>query len=129
MHAVDALNSGSDQNDFELPGVPTGSKQDSGARLELVFIDENTPDYKTLIQDLQQNTFADKQIEFFVIGADDNGIELITETVAAHQNIDAVHLISHGSDGNVNLGNTSLNQSTLLTHESEITQWLSLIHI
>jgi len=90
---------------------------------EIVFIDEATPEYQRLIQDIVANQSEDRVFEIITIQSDENGLELISDTLADRTNIDAVHLISHGADGNVNLGNTGLNHTTFTTQESMIKQW------
>jgi len=92
-------------------------------RIELIFIDSATPDYQLLIQDLLANQSADRTFEIIRIDSDDNGLQIISDTLATQSNVDAVHLISHGSDGNVNLGNVALNHNTLPDFEAAITQW------
>ena len=76
-----------------------------------------------LIQDLLANQSADRTFEIIRIDSDDNGLQIISDTLATQSNVDAVHLISHGSDGNVNLGNVALSHNTLPDFEAAITQW------
>ena len=96
---------------------------DIDTRLELVFVDENTPDYQLLVEDLEGSSTASKRVEVVIIRADEDGISKISETLADYNNIDAMHLVSHGSDGIVNIGNTSLNADTLSANESAIAEW------
>jgi len=72
---------------------------------------------------LLANQSADRTFEIIRIDSDDNGLQIISDTLATQSNVDAVHLISHGSDGNVNLGNVALNHNTLPDFEAAITQW------
>ncbi len=87
---------------------------------ELVFIDTATPDYQTLVDDLSRSGRA---LEIVLIEPDQNGIDLIGRTLARHQAITAVHLISHGQAGEMTLGNTTLNPAQLATHADTIAGW------
>ena len=119
----DTLLSQTEQNETEWLNTQTHIEPTASTRLELVFIDENTPDYQILIEDLENDLAGNKQLEIVLIGADENGINRITETLSNFSNVDAVHLVSHGSDGTVNIGNTSLNSHTLLANEKQIALW------
>ena len=47
----------------------------------------------------------------------------ISEFLQDRDDLDAIHIISHGSDGNVELGNTSLNVETLEDNNLKIALW------
>ena len=54
-----------------------------------------------------------------------DGITQITESLAGRSGIDAIHIVSHGRDGEVQLGNTTLSQETLAAHADQIANWSS----
>lgn len=70
---------------------------------QIIFIDSSVSDYQTLLGG------ADPQAEIVILDANRSGIEQITETLAAKQNIEAVHIISHGSEGSLCIGSGVLN--------------------
>ena len=78
--------------------------QAENTRRELVFVNESVADYEQLVADLQQGDDAEKIIEVVVLAADQSGIGQVTEALANYQDLDAVHLISHGIDGKVDIG-------------------------
>ena len=45
-------------------------------------------------------------IEVVVLDGSRDGIDQITEILAGYQDLDAVHFVSHGTDGTVKLGDT-----------------------
>ena len=47
----------------------------------------------------------------------------ITQTLAGRQDVSAVHIVSHGADGSVQLGKTSLDFDSLLKNGSKIKGW------
>ncbi|MGD8643372.1 MAG: DUF4347 domain-containing protein, partial [Chromatiales bacterium] len=92
-------------------------------RDELVIVDADTPDYQTLIDDITGRDDGTVQYEVVVLDADRDGITQISEILADRQDLDAVHVISHGSDGSIALGDTELRFDTLVQNAGSITAW------
>ena len=90
---------------------------------ELVFVDAAVADRETLLADLESQKAAGRDIEIIEIGADDDGISLITAALAARDGIDAVHLLTHGGEAQVRLGNTVLSEATQALRSAEIGGW------
>ncbi len=91
-------------------------------RLELLFVDPSTPDADVLIQDVLAGR-PDATFEVIVLDAERDGIAQISEALAAYEGVDAVHLVSHGYDGNVRIGGTWLNQQSLADYSQEFGRW------
>jgi len=91
--------------------------------LEIAFIDASIENYQQFVDDLQSNSDNSRNIEVVVLDRDRNGIEQISSQLQTYENVDAVHIISHGSDGSVQLGNTSLNADTLQQNSDSIASW------
>jgi hypothetical protein len=49
---------------------------------------------------------------YFIIQANET-IEDVAAKISSYQNLDAIHIISHGNEAQINLANTVINQSTL----------------
>ena len=90
---------------------------------ELIFIDYRTPDVQTLLDDIEHNSTEEVTFEVVLIDSDTNGIDLITSTVEKFDNIAAIHIVSHGTDGSVRLGAQVLSNDTLEEHSQSIGQW------
>jgi len=90
---------------------------------ELVFIDTDTPDYQQLLDDLLNSGQDNRQFEVILLDNEQSGIDQISEVLASRHDLDAVHIISHGADGVVELGNTQLEFNTLLKNSSQIANW------
>ncbi|MFC1766157.1 DUF4347 domain-containing protein, partial [Planctomycetota bacterium] len=84
---------------------------------ELVFVDGSL-DYSAFSQ-LEPNE------DFGVIQLDPNqdGIEQIADILTQYQDLNAIHIISHGAPGKVFLGASILNQSTLPDYSSDLEVW------
>ncbi|MGB5595722.1 MAG: DUF4347 domain-containing protein, partial [Crocosphaera sp.] len=83
----------------------------------LVFIDGNVPDYGHLTEKLPANT------EVILLNTESDGIEAITQVLEQRQNLHSIHLLSHGSPGNLYLGNTELNRNNLENYATKIERW------
>ena len=90
---------------------------------ELVFIDTDVENYQDLLNDILAQSEEGRNIEVILLDNERDGIEQITETLANYQNLDAIHLISHGSSGNVDIGNTLLNSDSLNQNQAQISAW------
>ena len=110
-----------DTNDSEL--LIESTSQATDIRHELVIIDADVEDYAQLVKSIQSQTDDDVTLEVIILDSNRNGIEQISEILAEQQNLDALHLISHGSSGSVQVGNSQLSQSELTQHSQTISQW------
>ena len=90
---------------------------------ELVFVDTDTPDYQQLVDDLLENSSENRSFEVVLLDNDGDGITQITQVLSEYSELVAVHLISHGSEGSIDLGGTLLDADTLNENSSSIQQW------
>ncbi len=99
------------------------SGQVLAVRSELVIVDAATPDYQQLLDDLTGDTSAGRQFEVLVIDSTINGIDALSQILAQHQDLDALHIISHGAPGSVQLGNTALSADNLADYSEAVSGW------
>ena len=92
-------------------------------RLEIAFIDESVVDYQLFIDDLTNNSDISTSFELVFINSDSNGVEQINESLSTHSNVDALHIISHGSNGAIQLGNSPLNTNNLAQYSGSLSAW------
>ncbi|MBD1940724.1 DUF4347 domain-containing protein [Microcoleus sp. FACHB-68] len=87
----------------------------------LVFIDESVSDSQLLAAGVSEG------MKVITLKQDSDGIDQITTELQKYADIygsiDAIHIFSHGSSGNVYLGNSSLNSNTLESYQSQLGQW------
>ncbi|MGI9287981.1 MAG: DUF4347 domain-containing protein, partial [Pseudomonadales bacterium] len=100
-----------------------GSDSSVQQRLELVFVDSNTPDYELLVGDLIGQEDENRRFEIIMLDANCDGIEQITDVLGQYNGIDGVHIVSHGDAGQVQLGNTTLSEDNLSGYRSELMLW------
>ncbi|MFC1336271.1 MAG: DUF4347 domain-containing protein, partial [gamma proteobacterium symbiont of Clathrolucina costata] len=90
---------------------------------ELVIIDPATPDYQSLVDDLISRDGDGRSFEIVLLDSSANGIEQLNETLAQYQGLNAIHLISHGGEGEIRLGDATLNQDGLQQSTEQISAW------
>ena len=93
-----------------------------GVRRDLVFVDPGVADYEQLIGDLADERL-DREMLVFQLDDDRDGIEQIATVLAEHTDLDAIHFVSHGTDGAVKLGNTWLTPDNLAAYAGSISRW------
>ena len=94
---------------------------DVNASQEIVFINTNVDGYEELIAGLKSDDF--REYEVVMLDADRDGIDQISEVLADRADISAVHIITHGTDGQINLGNTWLNKNNMPQNIEPISAW------
>ena len=77
------------------------------SRTEVVFVDPTVPNYQELLAGMDPNT------EVIMLDAGKDGVQQIAENLAGRTGIDAVHLISHGSSGELQLGTGTLTAESM----------------
>ena len=88
-------------------------------RSELVVVDSGVPELQQVLDDLSESGYSN----VVILDADRDGVEQISELLAGQDDLDALHIISHGNDGQVRLGNTWLSGSSLDGHAGQIALW------
>ena len=73
---------------------------------EIIFIDGSLKNIDTLVADVTKQLGDTGKV--VVLDAHKDGVDQITETLAANKGVQTVQILSHGSDGNLYLGNADL---------------------
>ncbi|WP_442771030.1 DUF4347 domain-containing protein, partial [Zoogloea ramigera] len=94
-----------------------------GAGTELVFIDARVPELQLLLDDLAAQQQGGRAVEVVVIGADEDGIAVVGDSLAGRTDVAAIHLIGHGADGVAELGAGRLDAASLVLRAGEISAW------
>ena len=79
----------------------------SDERNEIAFISTDVENYAEIIAQI------DPAIEVIILDASENGVEKMAEILAGRENLDAIHLVTHGDDGQINLGDATLNLDSI----------------
>ncbi|WP_158222671.1 DUF4347 domain-containing protein [Rhodopirellula sp. MGV] len=95
-------------------------------RLELVFVDASVDDYQTLLADIGTSD-ATTELQIYLLDPSRDGVEQISEILEGYQDVDAVHLLSHGNDGKLILGDSVLDQYSLDGYAGQLASWRSAL--
>ena len=116
------LNPGVQQTPLSTSGqaaVPT--IHDESFRRELVFIDDTVQDYDALIDGLDDGT--GRNFEVIVLSSEEDGLAQVGRALAEYDDIDAIHLFSHGDNDSLQLGATDVDLATLQSRADEVEAW------
>ncbi|MCC3444734.1 MAG: DUF4347 domain-containing protein, partial [Microcoleus sp. PH2017_03_ELD_O_A] len=87
----------------------------------LVFIDSGVEDYESIAA----GVLPGQQV--VILDSTKNGIQQITSEIENYAStngaIDSVHIISHGSSGSLQLGNTALGSDNIDQYKSQLEKW------
>jgi hypothetical protein len=86
----------------------------SDQRQEIVFVDGKLQDVQQLIAGLPSGT------EVVLLDSNKDGLQQIADYLKDRSDVDAIHLLSHGSEGTVELGNTWLNSQNIGKHSQAL---------
>jgi Ca2+-binding RTX toxin-like protein len=83
----------------------------------LVILDSTVPDSYHIIQGIKPGTAT------YILQSQPDAIEQITTVLAQYTGIESLHIITHGSPGNLYLGTTALNSSNLENYRQQLQYW------
>ncbi|MDO8811914.1 MAG: DUF4347 domain-containing protein [Gallionella sp.] len=80
----------------------------------IVFIDGSLADLQTIL------TGLDPSVTAIVLDPAQDGIRQMADALAGMSGLDAIHIISHGAGGQINLGTAQLSQDTLAQYQTQL---------
>ncbi|WP_353396044.1 DUF4347 domain-containing protein, partial [Hydrogenophaga sp. 5NK40-0174] len=101
--------------DEELPAL--GDVDATGAATEIVFIDWVAADVGNYINN--------PALEIVYLDSGSDGVEQMAEALAGREGITAIHIVSHGVEGQLMLGNTVLTSATMQAQHGEALEQIS----
>ncbi|MBD2541657.1 esterase-like activity of phytase family protein, partial [Coleofasciculus sp. FACHB-SPT36] len=88
---------------------------------KIVFIDSTVENYQSLAAGVEPGT------EVFILNPMQDGVAQIAQVLAGRTDIASVHIVSHGTQGSLQLGSTQLNSSNLEAYTSQLQQWANAL--
>ncbi|WP_138500066.1 DUF4347 domain-containing protein [Nostoc sp. PA-18-2419] len=82
----------------------------------IAFVDLNIPDAQKILQNLTADVIIP-------LSPEQDSITQITQTLSHYDNLLGVHVISHGSSGQLNLGDSLVNLQTLDSRSQDLQSW------
>ncbi|MGE5657523.1 MAG: DUF4347 domain-containing protein, partial [Actinomycetota bacterium] len=84
---------------------------------QLILIDPGVENYQELVSG------ADANAKIIILDRHRSGIEQITQILASERSVEAIHIVSHGGPGILQLGSDLLTTDTLQTFKNQLQQW------
>ncbi|MES2353945.1 MAG: DUF4347 domain-containing protein [Pseudomonadota bacterium] len=111
-------------NNTQLSSVSQAvDRSETQQRHEIVFIDSAVSGYADIAKEILAGNSSARSVQVVIIDANKNGIEQISAALNACHDLDAVHIVSHGDPGEIQIGNSRLNSGNLLTNAAAISKW------
>ncbi len=128
LSIYDLPDSGSDDQAPNAADISSLSTNTEATSRELVFVDTGVEGYQQLVDDItQQNddtqNTTSRQIDIILLDEHSSGIQQITDSLNNTTSVSAVHIISHGSNGSLQLGNATLDDNSLQQHSEALQSW------
>jgi len=102
----------SEDGSKELPF--TNIPRDQLKRKQIVFIDKQVPDYEKLAKSFRKN------VEIHFIETNEDGFKKIEQTLENGKKYSAIHIIGHGSAGQILFGNALLTNENIENYKSTL---------
>ena len=84
----------------------------------IYVVDASVPDKDAVLSSL------DPDAVIIEIGAGEDGVEVLTRALGQYDNVDSLHIFSHGTDGSIHLGSTVLSSESLTGDVADsVTTW------
>ncbi|MEG4495066.1 DUF4347 domain-containing protein [Microcoleus sp. D3_18_C4] len=74
---------------------------------QIIFVDSSVQDYQSLLKGIDAAPIV-------ILNENSSALEQITNALADKKDIEAVHIVSHGSEGSLKLGADVLNENNLV---------------
>ena len=113
---------GDDTSLEALSSVLNDGNSGSATRQEIIFVDAATPDYQELLSGIDTDA-ADTDYQIFILQSDRDGVEQITGILGRFDTVDAVHLVGHGNEQGIQLGDSWLGQNNLADYAESLGAW------
>lgn len=91
----------------------------------VIFVDSGVAGYESVVQGLAglDDETGMSEARVVILDATQDGIEQITATLSEHDDLAAVHLLSHGDSGQLQLGDTLLDMQALGAYLDDLAIW------
>ncbi|MFA6810025.1 MAG: DUF4347 domain-containing protein, partial [Desulfoplanes sp.] len=87
----------------------------------ILFVDPSVVGYESLLEEAEKGDASVPEIH--VLDESRDGLEQITEILAGREDVDSVHILSHGDSGTLRLGSSLVDQTDLQENEDLLDQW------
>ena len=115
---------------LESIGAVTGAAVSDATmidNLQIIFVDGGVENADELIREAREGIADDVTVEIYDLSTNRDGLVQISEVLEGRTGIDAIHIVSHGDEGEVRLGNTVINSENLSEYEAALAGWSDVL--
>ena len=109
-----------------LPGHSLSRSEPVVSSSQLVFVGGSIEDHQSLVAAVSDHQVdgAVGPVTVVVLSADRDGVRQITEVLAQHHDLAAIHIFSHGAAGSLQLGSVRLDAVSLAArYQADLAAW------
>ncbi|MEM9409871.1 MAG: DUF4347 domain-containing protein, partial [Planctomycetota bacterium] len=109
-------------------GVGLEATDIGSENFELIVVDQSVEGYEQFVDDILKQDDPNTQYEIAFLDSSSDGVKQISQIFqqsGEDKSYQAVHLVTHGSDATLNLGQTQMDGSNIHGYASELIQWQS----
>ncbi len=88
---------------------------------EFIFVDADLENRDALIEEIKSN--SDSEFEVIKLDATENGLETISLLLAQFTGVKSVHLLTHGDEARLKLGDVWVTNDNFSQHQEQLSQW------
>ncbi|MEM6470527.1 MAG: DUF4347 domain-containing protein [Planctomycetota bacterium] len=96
---------------------PCGDFASQEVKNEIVFVDSAVENWEELVSSIEADC------EIILLESNSSGVDQISAVLSTRTSINAIHLVSHGSSGRLQLGNEFLDADGLHGYSASIRSW------
>ena len=85
---------------------------------EILIVDSGIEGYEDFLPTVQQ-----ENLDVYILDDSEDGVDQITKILSRYDKLDAVHILSHGSSAELQLGSSLLNSENLSSYQETIQSW------
>src|SRR3990167_7418325 len=114
--SADSTEANTDNNQTLADQVNLAVAGQPGERKDVVFVDTRLPDYHQIAAAVSADA------EVILIDSQGNGVNQIANALAGRTDIDAIHIVSHGDEGVLLLGNAALHSGNMDAYAVQLSE-------
>ncbi|KPK77268.1 MAG: hypothetical protein AMJ79_03730 [Phycisphaerae bacterium SM23_30] len=104
---------------YHHANVPTLDDTATEGVREIVVVDPSVTEYQILTDEIQ----SDSDTSIFMLESNSDGIAQISNILKQYDEIEAIHILSHGSIGSFHLAGSRIDQEALLGSATALQSW------
>ncbi len=107
----------------DFPSALNAETSKLAPRHELIILQEGLFDLDAMIADITSQQSDERRFDILVLNRLEDGFEQLDTLLAQYDDLDAIHIVSHGSNGMMQLGGSWLTADNIQVFQSQLQSW------